>query len=88
MGCKPDFRNDVIVCVSCVFCLDDIFFARVCVLVCASTYVCVCVCVSSCERVCVCVCVCGRTGVCLRLFALHVRSAFSEYGMACSMNML
>ena len=58
MGCKPDFRNDVIVCVSCVFCLDDIFFARVCVLVCASTYVCVCVCVSSCERVCVCVCVC------------------------------
>jgi hypothetical protein len=53
LGCKPDFRNDVILFfVGCVFCLEDIFFTCVCVLVCACGYVCVCVFVS----VCVCVC--------------------------------
>ena len=63
-------------------------FSRVFVGLYALPHTCVCVCVCQRVSVSVCVCVCGRTVVCLRLFELHVRPVFSEYGMACSINML
>ncbi len=79
MHWKPDFRNDVIVCVFDDFCPEDIFIGCVRVLVCAYVYVCVCVC----ERVCVCVWTYGRV---LAFVCIACMSIFQYKQLICMHN--
>ena len=67
MRCKPDFRNDVIVCGLMIFVLGT-YLSRVFACLYARVHMFVCVCER--ERVCVCVWTYGR-GACVCLHCMH-----------------
>jgi hypothetical protein len=71
LHCKPDFRNDLIVCVFDAFFFEDIFIACIRVLLYERVHTFVR------ERERECVCVCGRTGTYISIYLYIYISIYS-----------